>query len=288
MKLGIKRILAGCVAVLLVSLACGINVDLGQSSPTKIPVGTLVAQTITAQAQSAADTATSAAAETVSSSTPVTGTQTPASIATATITSTPQPTTVMHDTLCYAGPGDAYEVVSTIKQGTQVTLLGVGALTGWLVLQNPVYGDPCWALSKDVTVDPSVDISTLTIYPVPPTPTPALSFQLGYLSLNICSGWDPAFSVKNTGVMTFRSYDAIVVDKNTSTNYERKANDFGQPSGCSLSSSIPQLGSGQSGWVHVFGFGYNLTGKKLHATVTLCTGTNQSGDCATQSLQFTP
>jgi uncharacterized protein YraI len=282
MKLGLKRILAGGVTVLLVSLACSINVDLGQSSHTNLPTDTVVARTLEALTQPAVGTTTSLATEVTFTSTAVVGTSTPVS------TSTPQPTTVTSEALCYAGPGDAYEVVSSIKPGTQVKLLGRGALSGWLVLANPIYTDPCWIMSQYVSMDPSIDTSTLIVYAVPPTPTPDLGFQLQYQFLNICSGWDPVFSVRNTGGKTFRSYDAVVVDSNATTQYERKANDFGKPSGCSLSSSIPQLGANQSGWVHAFGFGYSIVNKKLEATVTLCTGTAQNGDCTTQSLPFSP
>jgi uncharacterized protein YraI len=281
MKPGIQRILAGSLAVLLVSLACGINVDLTQPPPpTDIPPATQVAQTF-----AALTAANAPGAQVGATSTPAAAADTPTAVV---FTSTPQPTTVTSDALCYAGPGDSYEVVSAIKQGTQVKLLGKGAASGWWVLANPIYTDPCWIMKQYVSIDPSVDTSALKEYAVPPTPTPMLSFTVSYDYLNICSGWDPAFQVTNTSSMAFRSYDVVVTDSNTSTYYERKANDFGKPSGCSLSSSISELGPNQTGWVHTFGFPYNLTGKKLDATITLCTEDGLGGACVTRSLQFKP
>lgn len=289
MNSGVKRLLAAGLAVLLVSLACSINIDLTQPPPpTNLPPEVIVAQTLTAIAQSAAG---APAAPTVGATVPpaqVVSTSTLAFTPTLIFTSTPQPTTVTADALCYAGPGDSYEVVSAIQKGTKVKLLGKGAVLGWWVLENPIYTDPCWIMEQYVSIDPAFDTSNLIEYTVPPTPTPMLSFDVQYAYLNICNGWDPTFQVTNTSGIAFQSYDAVVEDSSNSTNYERKANDFGKPNGCGLLSSIPKLAPGQSGWIHVFGFQYNLIGKKLDATITLCTEKNQGGDCVTQSLQFKP
>ena len=278
MKHGQWHILIWGLAVLLVSLACGINIDLTPPPPTVIAPGTFVAQTFAALTQSGAGATPLPTATADATFTPVQVQD----------TSTPQPTTVTTDALCYAGPGETYEVVSNIKAGTQVKLLGRGAQAGWWVLENPVYKDPCWIMQQFVSIDPSIDTSNLLVYAVPPTPTPKANFLIQYQYLSLCNGWDPVLSVTNTSGTTFRSYDAYVVDSAANSKYERTANGFDKPLGCSFSQSISQLGPGQQGWVHVFGFPYNLVGKKLDATVSLCTDVNLGGHCITKSLRFTP
>ncbi len=91
---------------------------------------------------------------------------------TATPTATPSPPTIRRDTLCWLGPGPIYPVVSSIQQGTVVELLGVGALEGWFVINNPRFNLPCWVDADDLDVDPNLDLTVLIIFPVPPTPTP--------------------------------------------------------------------------------------------------------------------
>src|SRR5258708_24576533 len=66
---------------------------------------------------------------------------------------TPQNPLVIHDTLCWLGPGPGFEVSSAIRAGTRVVLLGYGSIPGWWVVSNPVYHDPCWMYQQDLQVD---------------------------------------------------------------------------------------------------------------------------------------
>ncbi len=88
---------------------------------------------------------------------------------------TPQPTIVIHETLCWLGPGPGYEVSSAILAGTKVTLLGRGIVIGWWVIENPIYHDPCWIEQYNVKVDPSINLYSLRVYKVPSTPTPTIT-----------------------------------------------------------------------------------------------------------------
>lgn len=77
------------------------------------------------------------------------------------------------DALCWLGPGDEYEVVSAVKAGTQVELLGRGSLYGWYIIRNPIYHDPCWVMAGNLQIDPGYNVSSLPVMypPVSPTPT---------------------------------------------------------------------------------------------------------------------
>jgi hypothetical protein len=85
---------------------------------------------------------------------------------------TPQPVLVIETALCLKGPGDIYEVVSSIQAGTHVELLGRdNTLTHeWLVIQNPKYKIPCWMLFDYLQVDPNTDLTSLQIFNPPPPP----------------------------------------------------------------------------------------------------------------------
>ncbi len=87
------------------------------------------------------------------------------------IAPTPQNPLVVADALCWVGPGNVYEVVSAIKKGTRVELLGRGSLAGWWVVRNPIYHDPCWIQDSYLQFDPGYNLSGLQIFYPPPTPT---------------------------------------------------------------------------------------------------------------------
>ncbi len=86
-------------------------------------------------------------------------------------TPTPGDPLVLHATLCWVGPGPQFEVVSALKEGERVPLLGKGSLPDWWVVRNPIYRDPCWVQASDLQVDPGVDVNALEIFYPPPTPT---------------------------------------------------------------------------------------------------------------------
>jgi hypothetical protein len=86
-------------------------------------------------------------------------------------TATPGDPLVLQSTLCWVGPGAQYEVVSALKEGERVPLLGKGSIPDWWIVKNPIYRDPCWARASDLQVDPGVNVAALQVYYPPPTPT---------------------------------------------------------------------------------------------------------------------
>ena len=86
-------------------------------------------------------------------------------------TATPQNPLVLETTLCWKGPGDQYEVVSALKKDERVELIGQGSITGWWIVNNPIYHDPCWAQARDLQIEPGYNTAALPIYTPPPTPT---------------------------------------------------------------------------------------------------------------------
>lgn len=77
---------------------------------------------------------------------------------------------VFREILCWVGPGDRYDVVSSLQPGTLVELLGTGEGGGYLVVQNPRYNLPCWA-KEDAIDTGEFDLSGLPVFKIPPLPT---------------------------------------------------------------------------------------------------------------------
>ena len=81
---------------------------------------------------------------------------------------------VIHDALCWLGPGPGYVVSSAIKTDTRVILLGTTSLSGWLVIRNPIYHDPCWIYQQNLKIDSDVNPAIMMVFTPPPTFTPTL------------------------------------------------------------------------------------------------------------------
>ncbi len=167
MKSNFPRVLASGLFVLGTVLACYINSQV-LPTPTSSPVITATQPAITLP---------------VALSPTATLTDTPPASATPSLT--PSPTlvppqttsasgnaTISTSALCWLGPGNKYEVSSSIPAGTRVTLLGTAEITGWWIIRNPRYHDTCWIPIGYLQVDLGVNVSALPVFAVPPTPTP--------------------------------------------------------------------------------------------------------------------
>jgi hypothetical protein len=97
---------------------------------------------------------------------------TPAATETPVPTATPQNPLVLRDTLCWIGPGNKYDVVSALKVGTRIELIGRGTIDGWWVISNPIYKDACWVQATDIQIETGFDTSALKVIAPPPLPTP--------------------------------------------------------------------------------------------------------------------
>jgi len=97
-------------------------------------------------------------------------------VITDTITASPLPTAqnplVIRNTLCWLGPGQGYQVSSSLHAGTRVVLLGQGSVPGWWVIVGPVYHDPCWTPQQDLQIDIGYDFSGLRTFDPPATAKP--------------------------------------------------------------------------------------------------------------------
>lgn len=167
-------------AVTITILACGVNVSPSSGGDQANQAATIAAYTLDAIGTDAA------VAQTLTAVAPAPSTPTTQILVTLPAAPDPgassgggtQKPTVITSTLCWLGPGNAYEVSSSVSSGTQVDLIGKGSIAGWWIITNPIYHDPCWLMADTLQIDPSFDTSTLKIYypPATATPTPLPTF----------------------------------------------------------------------------------------------------------------
>jgi hypothetical protein len=165
MKFTSLKVFIPALCALLVLSSCNFP---SPASPT--PGGLNLQETAVAGTISALGTAA------VLTAAPGAETPSPGVIASQTNTSapvagTPQNPLVVKDALCWKGPGVQYEVVSAVRNGERVELLGRGSVGSWWIINNPIYHDPCWVTADVLQFDTGYNLSGIAIFTPPPTPT---------------------------------------------------------------------------------------------------------------------
>lgn len=196
-------------------------------------------------------------------------------------------------TNCRVGPGKVYRMVGAILVGESAEVYGRDPTGQYWYIRNPnSHTEFCWAWGEYATV--SGDTSRLPVHTPPPTPrptftsTPAPYFTFAYTRMETCTGWWPEFELENTGSIPFKSIGISVRDTVTDTVVAIYEDGFENLDGCSSSSIKDTLAVGKTRVVSGPPFKYNPTGHKLHATIILCSDTDQKGLCVTQAINFTP
>jgi hypothetical protein len=164
MRWKIGRLTLACFLFMAVLVGCNYPTAIS----TQDVMASLVAATLTAVGS--VSTVGQEAATDIAATTPVPSQTNPPPS-----TPTPGNPLVIHDALCSVGPGNVYDVVSSVKTGTKVELIGVGSVPGWYIITNPIYHDPCWIASANLQIDPNYNLSALKVFNPPSTPTPTSS-----------------------------------------------------------------------------------------------------------------
>jgi hypothetical protein len=153
-----------CLTLFVAGLACSIP---GLGNAPNLPATSIVATLYSLQTKAAAPRSLL-----VSVVPPSPAPLAPNATNTPAATQTPLPPLVSQKALCWRGPGAAYPVVSSVKAGTVVVLLGVGSIPGWFIIENPIYHDRCWIEAKNLQIDPNLNLAGLKVFNPPPTPGP--------------------------------------------------------------------------------------------------------------------
>jgi hypothetical protein len=282
-----KPLLAFAAALILATLAC---TQSGTPAPDPNFINTAVAQTLVAIQTGSAPSVTPLAPTETFTPQPPTATPTVTLSPTPVFTATPSVPliSVSVPTNCRVGPGRAYDRVGALLVGETTEVFGRDLAGNYWYVANPdARGGFCWLWGEYATL--SGNLQALPIFTPPPTPTPVPAFGASYSGLESCNNaWWVEFRLENTGGVPFRSMLLAVSDASTNTTVSSTDNSFVNLNGCGASDSRNALAPTERFVVSAPAFGYDPTGHKLRATITLCSEDGVNGTCVTRVVEFTP
>ncbi|PWB74257.1 MAG: hypothetical protein C3F07_08180 [Anaerolineales bacterium] len=190
-------------------------------------------------------------------------------------------------TNCRVGPGKVYDRVGALLVGEVTEVYGRDVTGSYWYVRNPDDpGEFCWLWGEYATL--SGNTLVLPIFTPPPTPTPIPAFEADYSGLDSCVGWWVEIRLVNIGTVPFESMSLTVRDTDTDIVLSQDSNKFTNINGCLTTDEKESLTAGAKTIISSPVFAYDPTGHKLRATVTLCTGSSQTGMCVSQVINFTP
>jgi hypothetical protein len=279
--------LTGCNLAIATPVIYGSNNI--SSPPTENPqvlVDTAVAQTMDVQTQMAGAVQHTLAA--MVTDTPPFPSDTPLP----TLTFTPQVpmVSVSVETNCRTGPGTVYPALGILRVGQSAEVVGVSIYKDTWIIKLP--SNPavtCWLWGQYATV--VGDTNGLPALNPPPTPTPSVNFNFTYNIMGVGPGYECLlFTATNVSGATWESYSFTVKDTTLNVTGTNTSNDLtGYDAWCLSTGSVGSIGPFTSGAVNVTIIVLtDPTGDHYDATLTLCTGNNQTGTCLTKtkSSQF--
>ena len=245
-------------------------------------------------------TASATATQTPSPTITLTPTETPTSTMLPTPLVIASPTSLMPmisvsvPTNCRSGPGKIYPVEGALMVDEVAQVLANDPTGKYWYIPNPDGpGDYCWVWGEYATITGYVgSVQMFTPPPTPTatlTPTPSPGFGVGYDGLVGCSGsWWTRMELENTGSLTFRSMEFILIDQALDTEDAHESDGFVDRPNCSSSTSKVSLAPGDSLFVSSPNLSNDPTGHKTRALITLCSKTGQNGECVTEIFNFKP
>jgi hypothetical protein len=279
------------VSILLIaSLACTLPAI---STPDPNLIGTTVVQTVAAALSQTAQPIIpiTGLGSPTNTFTPEPPTLTPTATLSPTPIFTPTPVipqiTVSVATNCRVGPGKIYDRVGALLVGEVAEVFGMNPTGDYWYIRNPdQVNGYCWLWGEYASL--VGNLSALPIYTPPPTPTPMPAFEVSYSGLETCVGWWVDLKLQNTGGVAFRSISITLRDTVSDTVISMAADNFTDNDGCLGSSTRDTLNAGGTRFVSSPAFTYDPTGRKIRATVTVCTDKAISGTCVSQVIEFKP
>lgn len=225
-----------------------------------------------------------------------TNTQAPTLTPTLAVTNTPAATstptfayvTLSEATNCRKGAGTTFELVDTFVVGQTIAVVGKHPFDDYWYVQSPnnasVY---CWMWGFYATGGNLGNVPVLT---PPPTYTvaPQPSFDATYVDSGKCLAWYSRISLKNTGPVTLKSISMTITDTVTAEARNFTGNGFQDVNACVLSAANPTLAPGATYTVVAPSLSADHTGHRVTLAITLCTENNQTGVCASKTIEFTP
>lgn len=194
-------------------------------------------------------------------------------------------------TNCRVGPGRVYSRVGALLVGETAQVYGRDPTGRYWFIHNPDSpGNFCWLWGEYATV--TGNFAVLPVFTPPPTPTftptPLPDIRVSYSGKDTCVGWWVEIEIKNRSDVTFRSIALTVKDTVANISLSTDANEFVNVDGCLTSNASNKLNPGGARIVSSPAFAYDPTGRKLVATVKVCSEKNLNGICVSEQISFTP
>lgn len=279
-----KRLLhTGVTLIILLVQAC--NLPSNQAvQPTEIDPALAVEMTLTAIAPTPTIELFSTNTAVPTPSPTLAVTDTPA------LTSTPTfaYVTLSEATNCRTGPGVAYDLVGTFLVGQTIAVVGKHPLDDYWYVQSPTNASVyCWMWGFYAKGGNLGNVPVLT---PPPTYTvaPQPSFDANFVDTGKCIAWYVRLNLKNTGPVAVKSISMTITDTVTAEARNATSNGFQDVNACVLSAVTPSLVPGASYTVVAPSLNADPVGHKITVAITLCTENNQTGACASKTIEFTP
>ena len=292
-----KFIVLTILVIVTAILACNLQgtpvvINVPTQEPT-IPMETQVAIALasTVAAQTALANVVVATQAVLTTNTPE-FTFTPSLTPTLTYTLTPAVpmVSVSVNTNCRSGPTTAYDLLGIMMVGEQAEVVGSSTLTDTMIIKLP--SDPsitCWLWAQNATV--VGDISRLPVIPIPPTPTPVVSFDVAFSSMTACNllTYYLNYKVTNTGAVTWESIQITATDQVTHQTRTLHEDIFRRVIvGCAYSSPSQNVEAGETVDAYAPNFNADPTGHSIEATIRLCSQDGLAGTCLEKTITFTP
>lgn len=193
------------------------------------------------------------------------------------------------DTNCRTGPDKLFEKVGILLVGESTEILGREPKGQYWYIRNPDVIDNgveyCWVWGEYATVTGNL-LPLLYMSPAPPS---AINFKVAYSKLESCNKtWWVDLRLENKSGGLFKSIAINLSDADTLTATSLTQNSFTNKDGCNTTDTIDSLVAGGTFTVSSAPLGYNPTGHKLTAKVTVCTSADLQGNCLTRELTFNP
>jgi hypothetical protein len=193
------------------------------------------------------------------------------------------------DTNCRVGPGAIFERVGILLVGETAEIVGREPKGEYWYIYNPDAAEGtqfCWVWGEYATVSGD----TLPLLYLSPPPPPSSSFAASFDKLQTCGPYWIDFNLTNKSGALFKSISIILTDSDTKpvTVVSLQTNGFTKNEVCGTPSKSETLIAGGTLTASSAPIGYNPSGHKLNAKITLCTLENQAGTCVTQELNFKP
>jgi hypothetical protein len=198
--------------------------------------------------------------------------------------------TVSAETNCRSGPSRLFDLLATLKAGDSTQVVGrTTVLNYWLVRTPGTTSGVCWLWGQYATI--SGDVSTLPIATSPATPTPLPGFKITFLNMITCGDRSFRFEIKNSSEVTWQSIRIILTDTVTSTNLTYTSDTFKDYSGCTLTNTLLDLETDETGVVvneNPADFTYNPAGHEIKAVFTLFANNGLTGYSESTTITFKP